>query len=203
VDREGIMHRNLRLTRSSEPGFGLALGGGAVLGYTHVGVLAALAEAELQPVAISGTSAGAVVAALHAFGVPVEVIKKHLADLTWPEITGLTRPVRGLLSNRALGRWLVELIGDVRIEVLTNAVDIARAANSAHLLATADVAIKPELNGFNRFDVRQCPALFEVGYAAAREAVPDIRAALARVPDGSADATRDRPASLASTRPAG
>jgi NTE family protein len=282
------MNGKLRLTRTDEPGFGLALGGGAVLGYAHIGVLAALAEAELQPVAISGTSAGAVVAALHAFGVPVEVIKQRLAELTWPEITGLTRPVRGLLSNRALGRWLVELIGEVRIEdaqtplavvaadigsgekvvfregnvaeavmasacipglfvpvqregrllvdgailedvpisplreagvapvvgvslcarprfqpprrlieVLTNAVDIAMAANSAHQLATVDVAIKPKLNGFNRFDVRQRAALFEVGYAAATATIPEIRAALVRVPVGSADPRRDHTASPA------
>jgi NTE family protein len=278
------MNGNFNSGGAGEPGFGLALGGGAMLGFAHVGVLAALAEAELQPVAISGTSAGAVVAALHAFGVPVEVIRKCLADLTWREITGLTRPVRGLLSNRGLGRRLVELIGDARIEdaavplavvaadigsgekvvfregsvaeavmasacipglfvpvqhgerllvdgailedvpisplrdagiapivgvslcarprfqpprrlieVLTNAVDIAMAANSARNLATVDVAIQPKLNGFNRFDVRQGPALFEVGYAAARAAVPDIRAAVARISAGGLAATRDGP----------
>jgi NTE family protein len=284
----------MKANRGSRPGFGLALGGGAVLGYAHVGVLAALTEAELQPVAISGTSAGAVVAALHAFGVPVEVIRKHLADLTWREISGLTRPTGGLLSNRALGRRLVEMIGEARledapiplavvaadigsgekivfregsvaeavmasacipglfvpvhhsgrllvdgailedvpisplreagvapivgvslcaqprfqpprrlIEVLTNAVDIAIAANSAHQLATVDVAIKPMLNGFNRFDVRQCPALFDVGYAAARAAVPDIRAALARVTVESEDEPRARLPSLSSAGSAG
>jgi NTE family protein len=258
-------------TTPAEPGFGLALGGGAVLGFAHVGVLHALVDAGLHPTAVSGTSAGAVVAALHAFGVPVGVIRRRMEDLTWREITGLTLPHRGLLSNRELGRRLIELIGDVRIEdaripfavvavdigtgekvvfrsgsvadavmasacipglfvpverdgrllvdgaivedvpisplretgvapivgvslcarprfqpprrlieVMTNAIDIAMAANSAKQLAAVDVAIVPKLNGFNRFDVRQCPALFEVGYAAAVEALPEIRAALDR-----------------------
>lgn len=52
------------------------------------------------------------------------------------------------------------------------------AAYSAQGLAAADLAIRPDLTGFNRFDVRQCPALFEVGYAAARAAVPALEQAL-------------------------
>jgi NTE family protein len=255
----------------SAPRFGLALGGGAVLGFAHVGVLMALEEAGLRPAAIAGTSAGAIVAALHAFEVPAETIRARLADLSWRRITGITRPRRGLLSNEELGRRLVELIGDVRledapiplavvatdigsgekivfregsvadavmasacipgvfvpvqlggrllvdgalvedvpvsplrdldvtpivgvslcaqprfrpprrlVEVLTNAVDIAMAANSAHGLASADVAIRPDLTGFNRFDVRQCPALYDVGYAAGRAAVPMLRRAILR-----------------------
>ncbi len=47
---------------------GLALGGGAVLGAVHVGVLKALEEKRIKIDCISGTSIGAFVAALYAFG---------------------------------------------------------------------------------------------------------------------------------------
>ena len=47
---------------------GLVLSGGGARGLGHVGVLKALAEVEIEPQVLSGTSAGAVVAALCAAG---------------------------------------------------------------------------------------------------------------------------------------
>ena len=47
---------------------GLALGGGAVKGAAHMGVLQAFEEADLRPDFISGTSIGAMVGTLYAFG---------------------------------------------------------------------------------------------------------------------------------------
>jgi hypothetical protein len=42
------------------------------------------------------------------------------------------------------------------------------------------VVITPDLARFNRVSTRQCPDLFEAGYAAGRAAVPEIRAAMQR-----------------------
>ena len=47
---------------------GLALGGGATLGAAHIGVLKALEEMSVEVHSISGTSIGAFIAALYAFG---------------------------------------------------------------------------------------------------------------------------------------
>lgn len=56
--------------------FSLALSGGGCRGAAHVGVLTALKEANLTPCAVSGSSAGAIVAGLYAYGyTPDQLIK--------------------------------------------------------------------------------------------------------------------------------
>lgn len=50
----------------------LTLSGGGYRGMAHIGVLKALEEAGITPEAVSGTSAGAVVGALYAYGVSTE-----------------------------------------------------------------------------------------------------------------------------------
>ncbi|OEK00768.1 hypothetical protein BFP97_04265 [Roseivirga sp. 4D4] len=68
---------------------GLALSGGGARGFAHFGVLKALEELGVEVHAISGTSAGSIVGAFHAFGFEVEVAK-HLVSKTnlfkvvWP-----------------------------------------------------------------------------------------------------------------------
>ncbi len=49
-------------------GLGMVLSGGGARGLAHVGVLKALAEEGIEPEVLSGTSAGAIVAALYAGG---------------------------------------------------------------------------------------------------------------------------------------
>jgi NTE family protein len=57
----------------------LALGSGGFKGLAHIGVLRALAEAEIRPVAYAGASAGALVAAAAAHDVPLADLRR-LAD---------------------------------------------------------------------------------------------------------------------------
>ena len=82
--------------------FGLALGGGGLKGLAHIGVLQVLAENELFPDCIAGTSAGSIVAALYASGISpikMEEIVTSLAphDYIDYNITGLIKYVLGLL----------------------------------------------------------------------------------------------------------
>ena len=56
---------------------GLALGGGAVLGAAHIGVLRALEEMDVEISFVTGTSIGAFVGALYAFGNTSEEIEKN------------------------------------------------------------------------------------------------------------------------------
>lgn len=71
--------------------WGLALGGGGILGLAHVGVLQALEAQGLRPSIVTGTSAGAVVAALYACGVdlagmPDVTAKALLEDDRWVDV---------------------------------------------------------------------------------------------------------------------
>ncbi len=95
---------------------GLALSGGGIRGAAHIGILDALLENEIQIDAIAGNSAGAMVAALHAFGVPVKKMEELITSLNWYKIANFVLPKLGLLSNEELGDHFIKLLGDVNIE---------------------------------------------------------------------------------------
>ena len=95
---------------------GLALGGGATLGAAHIGVLKAIDEMSLDVHCIAGTSIGAYVAALYAFGTSPDDIEKEMRGLDWLDISGfsLEKIKFGLLTNDKLGKSLEKMIGDKR-----------------------------------------------------------------------------------------
>lgn len=92
---------------------GLALGGGAVLGAAHIGVLQAIEEHKLKISAISGTSIGAIIAALYAFGKTPEQIKKIALDIDWKNLSSLTLSKYGVLSNDKIGKQITDNLEDV------------------------------------------------------------------------------------------
>ncbi len=96
--------------------FGLALGGGGTRGTAHIGVLTALEEHHLLPSYLSGTSAGAFVAALYAFGVPLADIQKVVVDMTPMQTVHFTFSRFGLLSNEEIGAIVETMIGARNIE---------------------------------------------------------------------------------------
>jgi NTE family protein len=63
------------------PRIGLALGGGAAQGFAHIVVLEALDELGIRPVAIAGTSMGAIVGATYAAGMSGAEIRRYAAGL--------------------------------------------------------------------------------------------------------------------------
>lgn len=95
---------------------GIALGGGAVLGAAHVGVLKALEENSIKPEFISGTSIGAFVAAHYAFGSTIEELEEIALNLDWLDVTGFKLSKMGLLSNERLGKKILINIGNKHIE---------------------------------------------------------------------------------------
>ena len=62
--------------------FGLALSGGGAKGAAHVGVLLALAEENLIPTSIAGTSSGSIVAGLYSVGIKPPEMKKIIYNLS-------------------------------------------------------------------------------------------------------------------------
>lgn len=99
-----------------EPKIGLALSGGAALGAAHVGALQSLTAHKIPLSYITGTSAGAIVGAFHAFGIPEEKTIEHIANMSWRSVGRLSFSKYGLLSNDALGNILHDALGDPRIE---------------------------------------------------------------------------------------
>jgi NTE family protein len=67
--------------RRSRKSFALALGGGGARGIAHIPVLEALDELELKPVAVAGTSIGALIGAAYAAGLPGRDIRRHVIAL--------------------------------------------------------------------------------------------------------------------------
>lgn len=95
---------------------GLALGGGAVLGAAHVGVLKALQEADIKIDYIAGTSIGAFVASFFAFDKTLEEIQDIASEMEWMDISGVSLSRYALLSNRKLGKLIKEHIGNKNLE---------------------------------------------------------------------------------------
>lgn len=98
---------------------GLALGGGVVLGAAHIGVLQAMEELDIHVDYVAGTSIGAFVAALNAFGKTWQDIQQIAMDLEWIDMASLALSQYGLLSNEKLGTIMRNIIGDVRFNQAT------------------------------------------------------------------------------------
>lgn len=116
--------------RIPKEGVGVALGGGAVLGAAHVGVLKALNEHDINIKQISGTSIGAFIASLYAFGKTPREIEKIITELDWLDVTSFTLSKYGILNNADLGKKLTSLLGDVdfkqaKIPLFLMATDLA------------------------------------------------------------------------------
>src|SRR5512142_24968 len=94
----------------SIPKIGLALSGGAARGIAHVAVLDAL-EREGVPIhAIAGTSAGSIVGALYAAGVPVIEIRRILLHTSWTDIIPFRFPHRGLIDSEGIYRFMDSIL---------------------------------------------------------------------------------------------
>ena len=95
-----------------DPTFGLALGGGAVFGIAHLGALKALEEHGLRPTHLTGTSIGAIMASLYAFGHTPEAIRDACSELEWWQVSSFGWSRYGIMSNSAMGEFVRSHIGD-------------------------------------------------------------------------------------------
>ena len=100
------------------PKIGLALGGGAVRGFAHVGVIAALEEAGIKPDMVVGTSAGSLVAAIYATGKTAAQLQQAALAMEEADITDWTLPFfgRGMLRGDALARYINLQVNNKLIE---------------------------------------------------------------------------------------
>jgi len=90
----------------------LALGGGVVLGAAHVGVLQVLAERDIRPTLVVGTSAGAIVGAGYAAGLDPYALEELVLKADWGAFGSFSfRPGLGILDTGALRRNVDEILG--------------------------------------------------------------------------------------------
>jgi NTE family protein len=119
----------------------LALGSGGLRGVAHIGVLRALAEAEIQPTVYAGSSVGALVAAAAAHDLSLSEMERiaarlHRKSLFRIDLLGLIRHGMGALSlyrGAPLRELCVELFGtrtfqDLRTPLVVSTVDVESSA---------------------------------------------------------------------------
>jgi NTE family protein len=95
---------------ASKPGIGLALSGGATRGIAHIAVLDVL-EREGVPIrAVAGTSAGSMIGALYAAGMPSSEIKRIALKTNWNSILKFTIPKMGLISSEGIYRFMETIL---------------------------------------------------------------------------------------------
>jgi NTE family protein len=109
---------------------GLALGAGGARGFAHVGVLRALRRAGVPLDCVAGTSIGALVGAGIAMDASPDWLLGAL-HASVPHIFRPTVPLRGMLTNRALGAYLrrdevcgLRVIEDLPLPFAVSAADL-------------------------------------------------------------------------------
>jgi NTE family protein len=103
---------------SVAPRVGLALGGGAARGFAHVGVINVLEQAGIVPEVVSGTSAGAVVGAIHAAGYRSADLLRIATQLEQSDVRDLTLPDRGFVRGERLQAFINRAVQNRPIERL-------------------------------------------------------------------------------------
>lgn len=103
-------------TEFSAPVVGLALGGGGLRGFAHIGVLQAFEEAGVNVEVVAGTSVGAIIGAAYSSGRTVEEIKCLAETLNVSSLTDWRLSTISLLRGDALEKWASDITRNTPIE---------------------------------------------------------------------------------------
>ncbi len=105
--------------RAVQPELGLALGGGGMRGWAHIGVLSVLERYGLRPGVVAGCSAGALIGAFYAFGYSVEQMKQLMREQRTRALFSLRFDGQGLISSEPLREYLRYHLQDCHFEDLS------------------------------------------------------------------------------------
>lgn len=100
------------------PKVALVLGGGAVRGFAHVGVIKVLEAQGIVPDMVVGTSAGSVVGALYAAGYSGFELQKIAFKLDEDTVGDWSLPDRGFIKGEALQNYINKIVQNKPIEKL-------------------------------------------------------------------------------------
>ncbi len=101
---------------------GLALGGGAARGLSHIGVLKSLEANGIEIDMIAGTSAGAIAGAAYANQVKPEALKEMALSMglrDWASLADIRMPHGGFIAGNRIKSLLKVMIGDVDFKNLS------------------------------------------------------------------------------------
>ena len=103
---------------SGRPVIGLALGGGGSRGFAHVGVIKALEAAGIEPDIVTGSSSGAVVAALYAGGRRSAELEEIALGVEQGDLVDFVLLGKGWVKGEALQEFVNRMVGERPIERL-------------------------------------------------------------------------------------
>src|SRR6185436_4667309 len=89
---------------------GLALSGGVALGVAQIGVLKVLEKAGIKIDCLAGTSAGSIIAAAYASGMPVERIEEIGVKTRWGEFYSFRPSRKGLVSSIPIEEYILKYL---------------------------------------------------------------------------------------------
>ena len=113
----------------------LALGSGGTRGFAHVGVIKALEEAGIVPDIITGSSSGAVVAALYAGGRSARELEEVARGVEKGDLVDFVLIGRGWVKGEALQDFVNRMVDDRPIEKLARPFAVvATAAKSGRMI---------------------------------------------------------------------
>jgi predicted acylesterase/phospholipase RssA len=173
--------------QSERPLVALALGGGGARGFAHIGVIKSLEAAGFVPDIVTGSSSGAVVAALYASGRPARELEEIALALEQSDLVDFALFGNGWVKGEAMQDFVNRMVDGRPIErlprpfaVIATEAKSGRYALLADELADADVVIVPRTVPTRMLDFEQKESNIAAGETAGREAVPQLREVLAR-----------------------
>jgi len=104
------------LNATAPPRIGLALGGGFARGIAHAGVLDVFAQHQIPIHCITGVSAGAIVAAAFASGVPPPEIMRAGCAMRFGDVARWSLCRMGFAASERMKRFLERLLNSYRFE---------------------------------------------------------------------------------------
>jgi NTE family protein len=114
---------------------GLALGGGGARGFAHIGVIKALEAAGIVPDIVTGSSSGAVIAALYAAGHDGRSLETIALELNRDELVDFVLFGSGWVRGEALQDFVNRMVKDRPIEGLARPFAVvATAAKSGKMV---------------------------------------------------------------------
>jgi NTE family protein len=104
--------------KSERPLVALALGSGGARGFAHVGVIKALEDAGVVPDIVTGSSSGAVVAALYAGGRGARELERIALEIETGDLVDFALFGKGWVKGEALQEFVNRMVGERPIERL-------------------------------------------------------------------------------------
>jgi NTE family protein len=110
-----------------QPKIGLVLSGGGARGFAHIGVLRVLERYGIEVDALAGTSMGAILAALHAYGYRADDLHELASDVSWRDVIDLSLSggvVKGEKLHQLLATYLPPRFEDLGKTLAVTCTDI-------------------------------------------------------------------------------